>query len=285
MEFSLGLGYLPVIWSLITLSAVVVSYAVSVSNGHVYPFLPAISDTGSRSPEANIFSMLMNMSIFMSLFNFYTRFYQCQLQAKYCRDSRETVLRLNRIAAFFAGCSILGAVVVANVQSRKEHYMLEVHDSGAVLLFTFGGFYFWIQTILTFKMRSHGVYTSCICHLRLALTVLITISSVTFFTASTYGYQAFIKNNRHHHHIDHWMKGDGGYFLHVLSNTAEWVSLFSFLGLALSFFNEFQAVVMSVECHEKRPNVISAYDELNEYSTLKMNSEERCMSEEELNHN
>ena len=119
MEFSLGLGYLPVVWTLLTLSAVVVSYAVSISNGHVYPFLPAISDTGSRSPEANIFSMLMNMSIFASLFNFYTRFYQCQLQAKYCRDNRETILRLNRISAFFSGCSIFGAVIVANVQSRK----------------------------------------------------------------------------------------------------------------------------------------------------------------------
>ncbi len=162
--------------------------------------------------------------------------------------------------------------------------MLEIHDSGAVLLFTFGSFYFWIQTILSYMMRPYGVYSSCVCHLRLALTSTITLSSVAFFTASTYGYQAFVKRS-HHHRIDHWMAGDGGYALHILSNTAEWLSLFAFLGMSLSFFNEFQAVMMSVECREKRPKVISAYDELNEYSSLKLNTEERCMSEEEINHN
>lgn len=162
--------------------------------------------------------------------------------------------------------------------------MLEVHDSGAVLLFTFGSFYFWIQTILSYMMRPYGVYTSCICHLRLALTTIITLCSIAFFTASTYGYQAFVKKN-HHHHIDHWMASDGGYVLHVLSNTAEWISLFSILGLTLSFFGEFQAVSMSVECKEKRPRVISAYDEFDEYSSLKMNTEQRCLSEEEINHN
>lgn len=158
--------------------------------------------------------------------------------------------------------------------------MLEIHDTGAVLLFTFGGFYFWIQTTMSYLMRPYGIYTALLCHLRIALTTIITLCSIFFFTATAYGYQEFVKNN-HNHKITRWMPGDGGYVLHVLGNAAEWLALFAFVGLSLSFFSEFQCVKMLVECREIRPHIISAYDELSEYATLKLSAEERYISDDE----
>ena len=128
MECTIGLGYLPIIWSLFTLSAPIVGYAVSVSDGHVYAFLPAISDTGSVSPEANVFSMLMNISIFFALANFYIRYHQCSLQIRHCRDIKETLSRLNNVAVVFAGFSVFGAVIVANVQSREVTFIFEYYN-------------------------------------------------------------------------------------------------------------------------------------------------------------
>ena len=126
VDFSFGLGYLPVVWSILTFSAFITSYAVSVSNGDVYPFLPAISDTGSKSPEANVFSLFMNLSIIVSIGNFFVRYCQSQLQAKHCRDNRDGILRLNKVAMVLAAVSGLGALIVANVQSRKVSHYFEL---------------------------------------------------------------------------------------------------------------------------------------------------------------
>ena len=158
--------------------------------------------------------------------------------------------------------------------------MTEIHDAGAVLLFTFGGFYFWIQTILGYLMKPYGVYSSCICHLRLVLTTTISLCSITFFTASAYGYKRFVHNN-HNHIIGQWRPGDGGYVFHFIGNLCEWLALFAFVGMSLSFVGEFQEVSIQVKCKEKKPYIISTYDELSEYATLKLNSEERYLSDEE----
>ena len=115
----IGFGFLPIVWSIFSLGAPIVSYAVSVWNGHVYPFLPAISDTGSKSPESNLFSMLLNLSTFVSLFNIYVRYYQCGLQIRRCMDIKDTLVRLNKIGLLFAGFSIFGGVIVANFQSNE----------------------------------------------------------------------------------------------------------------------------------------------------------------------
>ena len=73
IDCSFGLGYLPIMWSVFTLMAFLTSYTMSVLVGHVYPILPSISDTGSKIPEANVFSLLMNVSIILALANYSTR--------------------------------------------------------------------------------------------------------------------------------------------------------------------------------------------------------------------
>lgn len=164
----------------------------------------------------------------------------------------------------------------------QDSIITGIHDVGAVVLFTFGGFYFWIQTIMTYLMKPYDVYSSCLCHLRLILTTTISLCSIAFFTASAYGYKQFLQNS-HNHDIGQWRPGDGGYELHIIGNMCEWLTLFAFVGMSLTFVREFQQVSIEVKCKEKTPRVFATYSELNEYASLKLNSEERHFSDDEQN--
>ena len=127
IDCSFGLGYMPIIWSVFTLLAFSASYSVAVSQHHIYPVLPSISDTGTQTPESNIFSFLMNISIILALCNYFVRYFQCQHQARNCGDKRELLYKYNVFALIFALTSIFGALIVANVQSRKVgFYSLKV---------------------------------------------------------------------------------------------------------------------------------------------------------------
>lgn len=118
-DCSIGLGYLPVLWSLFTILALALSYAMAVIEGHVYPFIPSISDTGARVPESSVFSLLMNISIILAAANYFTRYFQCQHQARHCGDNRELIYKYNQISLMMAIISLLGALVVANIQSQR----------------------------------------------------------------------------------------------------------------------------------------------------------------------
>lgn len=54
--------FLLVTWSS---AAFIISYVVAVLFGHVSPFLPYISDTGTTPPESGIFGFMINFSAFL----------------------------------------------------------------------------------------------------------------------------------------------------------------------------------------------------------------------------
>lgn len=264
VDCSFGLGYLPVMWSVFTLLAFLTSYTMSVVVGHVYPILPSISDTGMKIPEANVFSLLMNVSIILALANYSTRYFQCQHQARHCGESRELIYKYNHISLILALTSILGGLIVANVQSKKEHYLLEVHDSGAIVMFVCSTIYFWVQSYLGYKIALYGLYSRWLCHFRLVITILMTLSSILYLVTSIISYELFVKNN-HHHSTSLWQPRDGGYELHVLSNSAEWASFGFLIILALTYFDEFQQVILLIDAQEKSPTIIS-YDGIGHYN-------------------
>ena len=69
--------------------------------------------------------------------------------------------------------------------------------------------------------------------------------------------------------------------LHFIGNVCEWITLFAFVGMSLTFVREFQEVSIQIKCKEKKPRVVSSYTELSEYASLKLNSEERHFSDED----
>uniref|UniRef100_A0A0L8FRN2 CWH43-like N-terminal domain-containing protein n=1 Tax=Octopus bimaculoides TaxID=37653 RepID=A0A0L8FRN2_OCTBM len=67
MCFLLGLEMLPISLVVVTFLTFITTYVISVSNGHVTPYLPYISDTGAKSPESCIFGQLLTVSTIIGL--------------------------------------------------------------------------------------------------------------------------------------------------------------------------------------------------------------------------
>ena len=72
-DFSIGYGYLPVGWAIFTSLTFLMCYGIAVSQHHIYPFVPAISDTGARVPESNIFSEFFNFSMVLMALSLFVR--------------------------------------------------------------------------------------------------------------------------------------------------------------------------------------------------------------------
>ena len=69
--------------------------------------------------------------------------------------------------------------------------------------------------------------------------------------------------------------------LHIIGNMCEWLTLLAFVGLSLTFVREFQEVSIEVKCKERMSYAFPKLSELNEYASLKLNSEERHFLDEE----
>lgn len=148
--------------------------------------------------------------------------------------------------------------------------MLEIHDSGAVVMFVFAAFYFWLQTHITYKVAQYGAYSAWLCYLRVTLSFLMTASATLYFVSSVVSFH-FYNKGKHYHSVALWGPEDDGYILHVISNAAEWFSFLLMTLFAVTYFDEFQQVILIIDCQEKSPAIIS-YDGIGDYSSLKMSS-------------
>lgn len=124
--------------------------------------------------------------------------------------------------------------------------------------------YFWVQSYIGYKVALYGLYSRWLCHFRVVMTTLMTIASIIYLITSIISYQSFLKNN-HKHSTALWQPKDGGYELHVVSNAAEWASFGMLIILALTYFDEFQQVILLIDAQEKSPTIIS-YDGIGSYS-------------------
>lgn len=118
-DFSLGYGYLPVCWALFTSFTVLLCYGIAVSLDHIYPFVPAISDTGARIPEANIFSEFFNFSLVLMVLSLFVRYLQFQMLTKGLDSEDRRLDRLNKLGLGFGLVSAFGGSIIANFPSNE----------------------------------------------------------------------------------------------------------------------------------------------------------------------
>lgn len=118
-DLSLGYGYLPVFWALFTSFTFLLCYTIAVSQNHIYPFVPAISDTGARIPEANIFSEFFNFSVVLLALSVFVRYLQFQMLTKGLDSSDLRLSRLNKLGLGFGLVSAFGGSIIANFPSNE----------------------------------------------------------------------------------------------------------------------------------------------------------------------
>lgn len=114
-----GLGWLCILLVICSAVTVISSYCVALSHGHIYPFLPAISETGVLYPEKYVFRELANLIAFLFISNAFVRFMQYKLVADQCREEHVKLRRLNKLAFVVAILAGVGMTFVANFEIEK----------------------------------------------------------------------------------------------------------------------------------------------------------------------
>ena len=110
-----GLGCLPLILALLSITTFVVTYVISFLRNDTSWF-PTISDTADHRPESNVFGLLFNFCAMVALLTTFVRYLQLRHDADWNERDRQLLLRLNKVAMLFGVLSSFGACIVANFQ-------------------------------------------------------------------------------------------------------------------------------------------------------------------------
>ncbi|XP_043915621.1 modulator of macroautophagy TMEM150B isoform X2 [Protopterus annectens] len=144
-------------------------YGISIANASVNATakFPYISACGSYPPQSCIFSQILNLGAFLMVWVILIRYQQVKESDGHCV--------LNTIALIAGVLCALGMSIVGNFQ---QVHVRVVHLIGAFLAFVIGVIYFWLQTVLMFKVKpQHGG-----CYLKLIRIVLCIICTVLIIT-------------------------------------------------------------------------------------------------------
>ncbi|XP_074652601.1 DNA damage-regulated autophagy modulator protein 2-like isoform X3 [Tubulanus polymorphus] len=166
-----GPHWLPFLVAVGTPLTFVITYVISVLNGHVEAGFPYISDTGTNSPESCIFGQLLNINAVLVGIVVYIRYKQ--IIAYYRNEAivQLYILKLNKASLIIGILAGLGLSVVANFQ---ETNVLAVHLIGAFTGFACGCIYAWIHAVISYKMQAFVTHRA-VCHLRLFLAIVVTL--------------------------------------------------------------------------------------------------------------
>nr|KAF6373482.1 DNA damage regulated autophagy modulator 1 [Pipistrellus kuhlii] len=116
-RFLKGMAFVPFLLVTWSSAAFIISYVVAVLSGHVNPFLPYISDTGTTPPESGIFGFMINFSAFLGAATMYTRYKIVEKQNQTSYFSTP-VFNLVSLVLGLAGC--IGMGIVANFQAFSQ---------------------------------------------------------------------------------------------------------------------------------------------------------------------
>lgn len=101
------------------------------------------------------------------------------------------------------------------------------------------------------------------------MTLFLSLCASVYLVTSAISSFNFRRDQETYDSISHLQPGDDGYTLNVVSNSSEWLSFLFVMSLSLTYFDEFQQVIMIIDCQEKSPTIIS-YDGIGDYDEMKM---------------
>ncbi|XP_067876106.1 modulator of macroautophagy TMEM150B isoform X1 [Heterodontus francisci] len=164
---------LPILMAVTAVGGFWAVFGIAVVNGSVNVTVefPYISICGAEPPQSCIFGQIMNIGAFLVTWVCVIRYQQV---IDYGYQSSLNIVSL------VAGClCAVGASLVGNFQTVNQIY---VHLVGAFLTFFIGNLYFWLQVVLTYKIKpKHGgkwigpvrIICSLVCTVCLILLLLL----------------------------------------------------------------------------------------------------------------
>ncbi|CAO2581335.1 DNA damage-regulated autophagy modulator protein 1 [Lemmus lemmus] len=207
--FLRGMAFVPFLLVTWSSAAFIISYVVAVLSGHVSPFLPYISDTGTTPPESGIFGFMINFSAFLGK-------YTIILNEKFTVSS-------------------LAHGVRTHSRSLQELAMPVVHDGGALLAFVCGVIYTFLQSVISYKScpqwNSHAT-----CHVRMVISAVSCAAVVPMIACASLISITKLE----------WNPKEKDYVYHVVSAICEWTVAFGFIFYFLTFIQDFQSVTLRI---------------------------------------
>ncbi|XP_029809067.1 DNA damage-regulated autophagy modulator protein 1 isoform X1 [Suricata suricatta] len=227
--FLRGMAFVPFLLVTWSSAAFIISYVVAVLSGHVNPFLPYISDTGTTPPESGIFGFMINFSAFLGAATMYTRYKIVEKQNQTSYFSTP-VFNLVSLVLGLVGC--IGMGIVANFQ---ELAVPVVHDGGALLAFVCGVVYTLLQSVISYKSCPQWNSLST-CHVRMAISAVSCAAVVPMIACASLISITKLE----------WNPKEKDYIYHVVSAICEWTVAFGFIFYFLTFIHDFQSVTLRI---------------------------------------
>ncbi|KAM9071390.1 DNA damage-regulated autophagy modulator protein 1 [Balaenoptera ricei] len=227
--FLRGMAFIPFLLVTWSSAAFIISYVVAVLSGHVNPFLPYISDTGTTPPESGIFGFMINFSAFLGAATMYTRYKIVEKQNQTSYFSTP-VFNLVSLVLGLVGC--IGMGIVANFQ---ELAVPVVHDGGALLAFVCGVVYTLLQSIISYKSCPQWNSLST-CRIRMAISAVSSAAVIPMIACASLISITKLE----------WNPKEKDYVYHVVSAICEWTVAFGFIFYFLTFIYDFQSVTLRI---------------------------------------
>ncbi|XP_005374617.1 PREDICTED: DNA damage-regulated autophagy modulator protein 1 isoform X2 [Chinchilla lanigera] len=229
-----GLAFVPFLLVTWSAAAFLISYVVAVLAGHVDPFLPYISDTGTTPPESGIFGLMINFSAFLGAATMYMRY---KIVEKQGQASLHGTPLLNAVSLGLGLAGCVGMGIVANFQ---ELAVPMVHDAGALLAFVCGVVYTLLQSVISYKACPQWNSLST-CHARMAISAVSCAAVVPMIACASLISITKLE----------WNPKEKDYVYHVVSAACEWTVAFGFIFYFLTFIRDFQDVTLKISTEIK----------------------------------
>ncbi|XP_071181883.1 DNA damage-regulated autophagy modulator protein 2-like isoform X2 [Mytilus edulis] len=227
---------LPLITAIWIIVSFFITYAIAVSYGHVEPDFPYISHTARDSPERCVFGQLINIGAVMLGMNVIVRYWYLKEVFRQKKFSDDVVWwqKFNIAGALIGIVSALGISMVANFQTDAQKAL---HYIGAGLAFGLGTVYCFVQTRLSWKLKSNNIGNRYIAIAQLINSIALTVLLVTFGISKI----LFKLKEKEHGFSEARVIFRGVY---LLSTISEWFLASAILTFALTYTWDFRYVEM-----------------------------------------
>ena len=133
---------------------------------------------------------------------------------------------------------------------QSDGMSMDEHLVGAVVAFGGGIIYAWIQTYLSYKIKSVETSSGCLCLYRLTLsilsTVIVIVCLITRYVANKQWYR-----DPPPHSMRYWQPGDKGYIPHVIGSSTEWLTFALLMLYFASFYGEFHQIILILKVKKR----------------------------------
>lgn len=217
----------PLYFVIIFSIGIFVPYIIALSNGHVTPHVPYISEGGGTMPEAGIFSVCIALSSFLSQWIMCLRYLVVEEQNTTTNNDMNRFL--NKISLALGILSTLAMVVVA---SYPVTTISQVHNSAAGSACICYVMYLICQTWISFRILGR----TNICYWRLAITIATSISLIFVTIFGVLGSTQWTSEDW----VGKKTPQDKGFVFYVISATAEWAMAVLLMLYFTTYVSEFK---------------------------------------------